>query len=77
MRHPKYLGFVLIMVGIPVQWPTLGALVMFPIQVTMCVLLSRREERGAEADCGDGYRRYASGTPAFFPRRSSAARASP
>jgi len=64
MRHAKYLGFVLIMVGILVQWPTLGALVMFPIQVTMCVLLTRREERGAEADCGDGAVCSASTRPA-------------
>ena len=77
MRHPKYLGFVLIMVGILVQSPTLVALVIFPIQVTKCVSLSRREERGAEADCGDDYRRYAPGTSAFFPRRGSAARLSP
>ena len=76
VRHPQYVGFVLIMFGFLVQWPTLVTLVMFPILVTMYVLLSRREERDAEADFGDDYRRYASGTPAFFPHWSSAAHAS-
>jgi protein-S-isoprenylcysteine O-methyltransferase Ste14 len=41
---------------------------MFPILVTMYVLLAKREERDAEAKFGDEYRRYAAGTPAFFPR---------
>jgi len=76
VRHPQYLGFVLIMFGFLVQWPTLITLVMFPILVTMYVLLARREEREGEADFGDDYRRYASGTPAFFPRWGSAAHAS-
>ena len=66
-----------IMFGFLVQWPTLVTLVMFPILVTMYVLLARREERDAEADCGDDYRRYAAGTPAFFARWGSAAHASP
>jgi len=65
-----------IMFGFLVQWPTLVTLVMFPILVTMYVLLSRREERDAEADFGDDYRRYAWGTPAFFPHWGSAAHAS-
>jgi protein-S-isoprenylcysteine O-methyltransferase Ste14 len=55
----------------------LFTLVLFPILVTMYVLLARREERDAEADCGDDCRRYAAGTPTFFARWGSAAHASP
>ena len=68
MRHPQYVGFVLIMFGFLVQWPTLVTLVMFPILVTMYVLLAKREERDAEVEFGDEYRRYAASTPAFLPR---------
>jgi protein-S-isoprenylcysteine O-methyltransferase Ste14 len=68
MRHPQYVGFVLIMFGFLVQWPTLVTLVMFPILVTMYVLLAKREERVVEAEFGDEYRRYAASTPAFLPR---------
>jgi protein-S-isoprenylcysteine O-methyltransferase Ste14 len=68
LRHPQYAGFVLIMFGFLVQWPTLVTLVMFPILVTMYVLLARREERDAEAEFGDQYRRYAANTPRFLPR---------
>ena len=69
IRHPQYVAFVLIMLGFLVQWPTLVTLAMFPILVTMYVLLARREERAAEAEFGDDYRRYAARTPAFFPSR--------
>jgi protein-S-isoprenylcysteine O-methyltransferase Ste14 len=67
LRHPQYVGFVLIMFGFLVQWPTLVTLVMFPILVAMYVLLATREEREAAAEFGDAYRRYAADTPAFFP----------
>jgi methanethiol S-methyltransferase len=67
IRHPQYLGFILIMLGFLVQWPTLVTLVMFPILVTMYVLLARREERESEAEFDDEYRRYAARTPAFIP----------
>ena len=67
LRHPQYAGFVLIMLGFLLQWPTLITLAMFPILVAMYVLLARREERDTEAEFGDEYRRYADRTPAFFP----------
>ena len=68
LRHPQYVGFVLIMFGFLLQWPTIVTLVMFPVLVAMYILLARREEREAEAEFGDAYRRYAARTPAFFPR---------
>ena len=68
MRHPQYVGFVLILLGFLLQWPTLLTLVMFPILVTMYVRLARREEHEAEATFGAAYTRYAAVVPAFFPR---------
>jgi protein-S-isoprenylcysteine O-methyltransferase Ste14 len=68
LRHPQYVGFVLIMLGFLVQWPTLVTLAMFPVLVTMYVLLARREEREAETEFGDDYRQYAARTPRFIPR---------
>src|SRR5574338_205444 len=68
IRHPQYAGFVLIMVGFLVQWPTLLTLVMFPILVFMYVRLARREEGEAAAAFGEDWARYARRTPAFFPR---------
>jgi protein-S-isoprenylcysteine O-methyltransferase Ste14 len=68
VRHPQYMGFILIMLGFLLQWPTVPTLVMFPILVVMYVRLARREEREALAAFGDAYARYAANTPAFFPR---------
>ncbi len=71
VRHPQYLGFILIMLGFLLQWPTLVTLVMFPILVFMYVRLARREERDARAEFGDAYVRYEAATPVFFPRWSA------
>jgi len=68
IRHPQYAGFVLIMFGFLVQWPTLLTLAMFPVLVYMYVRLARREERDVAAEFGAAYRRYAARTPAFIPR---------
>ena len=73
VRHPQYAGFILIMLGFLVQWPTLVTLAMFPILVTMYVLLARREEVEAAAEFGDEWRAYAARTPRFVPRINSMA----
>jgi protein-S-isoprenylcysteine O-methyltransferase Ste14 len=76
IRHPQYAGFVMIMFGFLLQWPTLVTPVMFPILVFMYVKLARREEQEALAQFGDEYERYAARTPRFVPRLG-ATRASP
>ncbi len=75
VRHPQYVGFVLIMTGFLFQWPTLVTLAMFPILVFMYVHLARREEREARAQFGDAYIRYAATTPACFPVFGASAQA--
>ena len=72
IRHPQYAGFVLILVGFLLQWPTILTLIMFPILVVMYVRLARSEEREALRDFGDAYARYAVRTPAFIPRLDAA-----
>jgi methanethiol S-methyltransferase len=66
LRHPQYVGFILILLGFLFQWPTLLTLVMFPILVTMYVRLARREEREALAEFGEEYARYMETVPAFM-----------
>ena len=74
IRHPQYAGFVLIMLGFLVQWPTLLTLAMFPVLVFMYVRLARHEEREVAAEFGEAYARYAARVQAFFPRRSARGR---
>ena len=45
MRHPQYVGFILVMFGFLLQWPTLLTLAMFPILVGMYMRLAKGEER--------------------------------
>ncbi|MFC3165768.1 methyltransferase family protein [Ciceribacter thiooxidans] len=68
IRHPQYVDFVFVLFGFLLQWPTLLTLAMFPILVWMYIRLARREERGAEAEFGAVWRRYAAEVPAFVPR---------
>jgi protein-S-isoprenylcysteine O-methyltransferase Ste14 len=68
MRHPQYAGFILIMVGFLLQWPTLLTILMFPLLVTMYVRLAIGEERQAEERFGQAWRDYAARTPRFHPR---------
>jgi protein-S-isoprenylcysteine O-methyltransferase Ste14 len=74
IRHPQYVGFVSIMFGFLLQWPTLITLVLFPVLLYMYARLARREESDSIAEFGDAYREYMARTPAFVPRR---ARSSP
>ncbi|WP_412755037.1 methyltransferase family protein [Legionella pneumophila] len=67
VRHPQYDGFILVMIGFLLQWPTLITLIMFPILVYIYVRLARREEQETRAQFGEAYQRYASKTPAFLP----------
>lgn len=72
VRHPQYVGFIVIMFGFLLQWPTLPTLIMFPILVYIYVRLARREEQSALDEFGDRYRDYMARTPAFLPSRSNA-----
>ncbi|MFA4819009.1 MAG: isoprenylcysteine carboxylmethyltransferase family protein [Patescibacteria group bacterium] len=71
VRHPQYVGFVIIMLGFLLQWPTLLTLVMFPILVWMYVRLARREEADARKEFGEVWEAYTRQTPAFIPKWES------
>jgi len=68
VRHPQYTGFVLIMFGFLLQWPTIITLIMFPILIWMYVRLARSEEREAAARFGKEWSEYARKIPRFIPK---------
>jgi len=70
VRHPQYVGFMLVMFGFLLQWPTILTLAMFPVLVFMYARLARAEEREALATFGADYERYMRQTPPFIPRLS-------
>lgn len=70
VRHPQYIGFVLVMFGFLLQWPTLLTLAMFPVLVFMYTRLARIEERESLAQFGSDYQRYMQDVPGFIPHLS-------
>ena len=72
VRHPQYVGFIMVMFGFLLQWPTILTLVMFPVLVWMYVRLAHEEEREAIAEFGDAYRQYAARVPGLHSRASPA-----
>lgn len=67
VRHPQYLGFILILTGFLFQWPTILTLLMYPVLVWMYLRLARSEEAEARARFGAEYDAWARRVPAFLP----------
>jgi len=75
VRHPQYIGFILVMFGFLLQWPTLLTLAMFPVLVFMYVKLARHEERETLSEFGGAYESYMKVVPGFIPRGARLLRA--
>lgn len=67
VRHPQYLGFILITVGWLIHWPTIPTAIMFPILVVMYYKLAKREEKHMENKFGERYAKYKREAPMFIP----------
>jgi protein-S-isoprenylcysteine O-methyltransferase Ste14 len=67
IRHPQYVGFLLITLGLLVHWVTLPLLVMWPILIVQYYRLARKEERELEKEFGDKYKEYRKRVPMFIP----------
>lgn len=67
VRHPQYLGLILIVVAFNIQWPTLPTVLMAPILIVMYVRLARREDLELATFFGEAFLEWAARTPAFIP----------
>ena len=70
VRHPQYDGFLLIMTGFLLQWPTLVTVSMYPILVFAYRRLAASEEREVKRRFGAEWDAYAAVTPGFIPHRA-------
>ncbi|MBI2552980.1 MAG: isoprenylcysteine carboxylmethyltransferase family protein [Candidatus Rokubacteria bacterium] len=66
LRHPQYLGLILVVLGFNIQWPTLPTLLMAPVLIVMYVRLARREDEELATFFGGAFLDYAARTPAFL-----------
>ena len=71
VRHPQYLGFLAIMVGFLLQWPTIPTLVMFPVLVYVYWRLARTKEREVAVRYPNEWPTYAAQVRRLRPRRPS------
>jgi protein-S-isoprenylcysteine O-methyltransferase Ste14 len=67
LRHPQYLGLILIVVAFLVMWPTILTFLLAPFLVGRYVLLGREEERELEERFGEEFRHYKERIPGFIP----------
>ncbi len=67
LRHPQYLGLILVVLGFNIQWPTLPTLLMAPVLLIMYVRLARREDEELATFFGEAFLDYAARTPGFIP----------
>lgn len=68
VSHPQYSGFILVILGFLVQWPTLITIIMAPILILRYVLLARKEEKDMLKALPVEYSQYLKGKPRFIPR---------
>lgn len=68
VRHPQYLGFLLITLGLNVQWLTIITLLLWPILAILYHRLAKEEDKEMEAKFGEEFRKYKRKVPAFIPR---------
>jgi protein-S-isoprenylcysteine O-methyltransferase Ste14 len=67
IRHPQYLGLMLITSGMLIQWPTILTIIMWPILIFAYWHLAKIEEREMEEKFGQCYFDYKRQTGMFFP----------
>ena len=68
IRHPQYLGFLLLTLGMNIQYTTVLTLIMWPLLIVLYYRLAIIEEKEVEEKFGEEYSQYKQKTPMFFPR---------
>lgn len=67
VRHPQYLGFILITGGWLIHWPTIPTVLMWPVLVAMYYRLARKEESIMRERFGEEYLEYSIKVPMIIP----------
>jgi protein-S-isoprenylcysteine O-methyltransferase Ste14 len=67
IRHPQYVGLLLIIFGWLLHWPTLLTLILFPLILTLYYRLAVSEDAALVQSFGAAFENYKRKTPRFFP----------
>jgi len=68
IRHPQYLGLLLVTLGQFLVWPTIPTAILWPILVALYYRQAKKEEAVLSEKFGAAFREYASKTPMLLPR---------
>ncbi len=68
VRHPQYLGFLLITMGMNVLWVTLTTLLLWPILALLYHRLAKEEDNQLEKKFGEEFLKYKKSVSSFIPR---------
>jgi methanethiol S-methyltransferase len=67
LRHPQYVGLILLVIAFLIMWPTILTILLAPFLIGRYILLAREEDRELEKEFGDDFRHYRERVPSFFP----------
>lgn len=68
VRHPQYLGFLLVTLGELIVWPTIPTIVLWPVLAFLYYRQSKREEAVLSEKFGEPFGEWAKKTPMFLPK---------
>lgn len=68
LRHPQYLGFIMITVALLIHWPTILTVLMWPIILFTYIKLAKKEDNFLAQKYPQSFAEYKAQTPAFFPK---------
>ena len=68
VRHPQYLGFLLLTFGMNLEWTTFFTVLLWPVIAVLYYRLAKTEEKYSEEQFGEEYRKYKRSVPMFIPR---------
>src|SRR5207302_421417 len=68
VRHPQYLGFLLVTLGQFVVWPTIPTALLWPLLAVLYYRQAKREDAALSDASGDRFLAYAKKTPMILPK---------
>ena len=68
VRHPQYLGFLLLTLGMNLEWTTFFTFLLWPVIAVLYYRLAKKEEKESEERFGEEYREYKRSVPMLIPR---------
>lgn len=67
IRHPQYIGFFMITLGMMLEWATIPLIILYVLLLALYYRLARREEDDMEKEFGQEYIEYKRKTKMFIP----------